>query len=519
MIIAFEHAILAFSILLYISILMGKIGYKLGVPTLLLFLLVGMVAGSEGFGIQFDNITTVQNIGTLALCIILFSGGLDTRYQDIKPIMRQGILLATVGVLLTALTMAVFIYVLLDNFFPDIQFTFLESLLLASVMSSTDSASVFSILRSRGLSLKHNLRPMLELESGSNDPMAYMLTIVLIQVISPQTLDVWGIIPDFILQKLSIAPSGFLSIAILFTLQLALGAIGGFLLGRLFVRIINRINIQHDSLYPILILASALFIFSFTAFIGGNGFLAVYLGGLVVGNHRIIHKRTSKDFFEGFAWLMQIVMFLTLGLLVNPSELVPIIGAGFVLAFGLIFLARPISVILCLFPFKNMMIKDRVYVSWVGLRGAVPIIFAIFPLAHDIPGAKMMFNIVFFITIVSLLVQGTSLPWFADMLKLTNKIHLRKRLQHFDVAFSEDVKSIMTEVNVCENCLLSGNHVMDLPIPDSCLIVMIKRGNKYILPKGNTPLQVDDKLLVLSDDEENIHELQQILSFPNIPQD
>jgi cell volume regulation protein A len=471
------------------------VGYKLGVPTLLLFLLVGMVAGNDALGwVHFSNFTTAQNIGTVALCIILFSGGLDTQYDEIKPILKQGIVLATLGVLLTAVTMGVFIYVLLDNFFPSIHLTFLESLLLASVMSSTDSASVFSILRARGLSLKHKLRPMLELESGSNDPIAYMLTIVIIQIITAETVGFWGITWTFVM-------------------QFALGIIGGVVLGKLFVRIINKINIQYDSLYPILLLTGALFIFSFTSFVGGNGFLAVYLGGLVIGNKKFVHKRTSKDFFEGIAWLMQIVMFLTLGLLVNPSELVPVMGAGLVMAFGLILLARPISVIICLLPFRKMMNKDRAYVSWVGLRGAVPIIFAIYPLVHNIPNANIMFNFVFFITLVSLLVQGTSLAWFADLLKLSNQTLKRKKLQHFDVAFSEDVKSVMTEINIGTACLKKkvGTRIMDLPIPNSCLVVMIKRDNKYILPKGSTPLQVDDKLLILTDQEEHIEDLHDLL--------
>jgi len=271
--------------------------------------------------------------------------------------------------------------------------------------------------------------------------------------------------------------------------------------------------VQYDSLYPILLLAGALFIFSSTTLAKGNGFLAVYIGGLVIGNSRFVHKRTTKDFFDGMTWLMQIVMFLTLGLLVNPSELLPIVGAGLLMAFGLIFFARPIAVILCLLPFKKMMNKDRAYISWVGLRGAVPIIFAIFPMVYDVPHAKTMFTIVFFITLVSLLVQGTSLSWIADKLKLTNKIHVRKQLQYFDVAFSEDVKSIMTEMNVSEDLLVHGNCIMNLPIPEHCLVVMIKRGSKYILPKGNTPLQEDDKLLVLTDDEGTLIELHEALNF------
>ncbi|MCL2027047.1 MAG: potassium/proton antiporter [Bacteroidales bacterium] len=491
--VTFEHSILIFSCLLFISIWVGKIGYKFGVPTLLLFLLVGMVAGNEGLGIEFDNIVTAQHIGEMALCIILFSGGLDTQYKEIRPIMKQGVILATLGVVLTAFAMGGFIYFVTNNFFPSIQLTFLQSFLLASVMSSTDSASVFSILRSRGLSLKNNLRPLLELESGSNDPTAYLLTIVSISLITGQTV-------------------GFLDASFSFILQFVLGVIGGLAIGWLFVRLINKINVHNNALYPVLLLAGALFTFSFTTFVGGNGFMAVYVGGLVIGNHKFVQKRISKDFFDGIAWLMQIVMFLTLGLLVTPSELIPIAGAGLVLAIGLILLARPLPVILCLLPFRKMGVKDKAYVSWVGLRGAVPIIFAILPLAYGVPHAQTMFNIVFFITLVSLLVQGTSLAWVADKLKLSNPSVTRERMKHFDVGFSDDMSPETFEVNICENWLKEGTQIKNLPISENSLVVLVKRDNKYILPKGQTELQVDDKLLILTDtDDENIHELQEML--------
>src|SRR5690606_34502105 len=255
---------------------------------------------------------------------------------------------------------------------------FMASLLLGSTMSSTDSASVFSILRSKGLHLKNNLRPMLELESGSNDPMAYVLTITLISIVSMDS-----------------EPSYLMAFGNLMV-QLIVGGVAGYFLGRLAVFSINKVDIDNKSLYPILVFTFCIFIFSFTYFIKGNGFLAVYIGGLVIGNSRFVHKRSALNFFDGIAWMSQLLMFLSLGLLVNPHELVPIIVPGLIISLLMIFVTRPLSVFLCLLPFRKMPLKDKTFVAWVGLRGAVPIIFAIMLLAADIPHARLMFNIVFF---------------------------------------------------------------------------------------------------------------------------
>ena len=398
MVISPENILLVGAILLFLSVLVGKTGAKFGVPALLLFLGVGMLAGSDGFGIYFDSPQIAQFIGTVALCIILFSGGMDTHYREIKPILAPGVTLATLGVLMTTIITGLFIYSLSDLLPGNFQLGLLESMLLAAVMSSTDSASVFSILRSKGISLKERLRPTLELESGSNDPMAYMLTILLIQVIEIGVID-W---PH--------------SIVLLF-MQLSIGAAAGFALGYAIVWIINRINVPNESLYPVLLFSCVFFVFAFTNLLQGNGYLAVYIAGLVVGNRKLVHKRSLTTFFDGFTWLFQIVMFLTLGLLVNPSELPAVAGVGLLVAIFMIVVSRPISVFACLLPFRRFTTRARVYISWVGLRGAVPIIFATYPLmSAEIPNARMIFNIVFFITIVSLIVQGTSVSFVARLL-------------------------------------------------------------------------------------------------------
>lgn len=479
------------SVLLFISVIAGKAGYKFGVPALLLFLGVGMIFGSDGLGIQFHNPHEAQFIGVVALSIILFSGGMDTKFSEIKPIAGPGIILATIGVLATTFITGGFIYYV-SRYIPNCpNLTIMESMLLAAVMSSTDSASVFSILRTKGLGLKQRLRPVLELESGSNDPMAYMLTILLIQIIQIGEFDAWQSI-------------GMLLI------QLSVGALSGYILGQITVWVMNRINIDNQSLYPVLLLAFAFFIFSFTDLLKGNGYLAVYIAGLVVGNKKIVHKRSTATFFDGFSWLFQIVMFLTLGLLVNPSELLPVIGIGLLIGIFMIIFARPVSVFLCLLPFRKFTTKARIYISWVGLRGAVPIIFATYPLIAGLDNSKFIFNIVFFITIISLLIQGTTVSAMARWLGLDSKDEMKKE---FDVSLPDEIKSSMSEIQITESALLNGNKLMNLTLPDNTLAVMVKRDHKYFVPKGHTIIKPGDKLLVISDNDEELKKAYESLGI------
>lgn len=492
MVISPENILLVGAILLFLSVLVGKTGAKFGVPALLLFLGVGMLAGSDGFGIYFDSPQIAQFIGTVALCIILFSGGMDTHYREIKPILAPGVTLATLGVLMTTIITGLFIYSLSDLLPGNFQLGLLESMLLAAVMSSTDSASVFSILRSKGISLKERLRPTLELESGSNDPMAYMLTILLIQVIEIGVID-W---PH--------------SIVLLF-MQLSIGAAAGFALGYAIVWIINRINVPNESLYPVLLFSCVFFVFAFTNLLQGNGYLAVYIAGLVVGNRKLVHKRSLTTFFDGFTWLFQIVMFLTLGLLVNPSELPAIAGVGLLVAIFMIVVSRPISVFTCLLPFRRFTTRARVYISWVGLRGAVPIIFATYPLmSAEIPNARMIFNIVFFVTIVSLLVQGTTVSAMARWLGLVGK---SEEKEIFNVALPDEIKSAMSEIELTDEALSGGNKLMNLSLPDNTLVVMVKRREQYFVPKGHTHLQSGDRLLVISDNDEELRKSYESLGI------
>ena len=477
-----EFVLLILSILFFASILAGKAGSRFGVPALLLFLGVGMLFGSDGLGIHFDNIKLAHMIGTVALSAILFSGGLDTKIEDIKPVLGPGVTLATLGVLLTAVITGLTLYLLID---PRLGLGVMGCLLLASTMSSTDSASVFSILRGKGLHLKHNLRPTLELESGANDPMAYVLTTTFI------TLVLQGGEPHY----------GNALLVLL--LQLLIGAVAGWCFGKGLVWIINRINMDNQALYPILVLSGCFFVFAATYYLHGNSYLAVYVAGLVVGNSRFVHKRSTRSFFDGVSWIAQLSMFLTLGLLVNPSELREVWVPGLIISLVMIFVSRPLAVFVSLSPFRSYTFRDRLLVSWVGLRGAVPIIFAILCRASDVPHSDVMFNIVFLCTLVSLIVQGTTLPLVSRWLGVseTPKAKRQGPSQDFDIDFPEEIKSAITEATVTEKMLTLGTRMMDFRLPEKTLVIMVKRGDNYFVPTGKTHLHVGDRLMLLSDNQ------------------
>ncbi|REG87669.1 potassium/proton antiporter [Winogradskyella sediminis] len=480
-----ENILLIGSLLLFISIIVGKTSYKFGVPTLLLFLAIGMLAGSDGLGgIRFDDPKLAQFIGIVSLNFILFSGGLDTNFKAIKPILREGLVLSTLGVFLTAAGLGVFVYVVTD-------FTIYESLLLGSIVSSTDAAAVFSILRSKNLALKTNLRPTLELESGSNDPMAYVLTLACLSLVINQDQSVFNML-------------------LMFFQQMILGGVAGFAFGRLSKIIINRIKLGFEGLYPVLVIALMFITFSATDFVGGNGFLAIYICAVYLGNQDLIHKSTILKMFDGIAWLMQIVLFLTLGLLVFPSQIVPYMGIGLLISIFLILVARPAAVFISLMFFK-MKLKRRFYISWVGLRGAVPIVFATYPLLAGIDKANMIFNIVFFISVTSVLIQGTTLSLFAKWLNvaLPEKV---KPIAENDRYILNLPKSAMEEIVIPSQSFAVGKRIIDLHFPTSAFIVMIKRNDKFVRPGGSTIIEANDTLVVLLDNEDSLQEVNAILN-------
>lgn len=479
-----ENILLVGSLLLLVSIFAGKTSYKFGVPVLLLFLGIGMLAGSDGIGgIRFNDPQLAQFIGIVSLNFILFSGGLDTSWKGVKPILWEGIALSTLGVLFTATSLGTFVWLITD-------FTIYESLLLGSIVSSTDAAAVFSILRSKSLALKTNLRPTLELESGSNDPMAYVLTIAFLTLVVHQD-------------------QSFLSIIPLFLQQMILGGLAGFAFGILSKYTINKIKLDFEGLYPVLVIALMFLTFSATDFVGGNGFLAIYICAVYLGNQDLIHKKTIMKMFDGLAWLMQIVLFLTLGLLVFPFEIIPYIGIGLLISVFLILVARPIGVFLSLMFFK-MKLRRRFYISWVGLRGAVPIVFATYPLLAGIDKANMIFNIVFFISVTSILIQGTTLSIVAKWLNVASP-EQTKRLTTVDLLLAENPKAAMKEMLITSDCFAVDKKIVDLSFPTNAIIAMIKRDGTYIIPNGSTKIEARDTLIVLADKEIIFDQVQKTL--------
>ena len=477
-----ENILLVGAMLLFAAVFAGKAAYRLGAPALLLFLGVGMLFGYNDF-IMFDSAGVAQFVGMIAMCIILFTGGMDTKFSEIKPVLAPGIVMATMGVMLTALCVGGFIYLLAPQL--GIELTLSLSLLMAATMSSTDSASVFSILRSKKQGLQQNLRPLLELESGSNDPMAYILTVMLVGIVSDgAAVDWWEAIKTFVIQML-------------------VGAGLGYGFGRVTVWIMNRINIRNiPSLYSVLLLACAFFTFSFTSMLYGNGYLAVYIAGLVVGNYRIAYRNMLGTFFDSFTWLLQIVLFLALGLFVDIEELLQhdVVVMGLAVGLFMIFVARPFATFVCMAPFRKFTFKARSYISWVGLRGAVPIIFALYPITNGIENADYLFNVVFLVTIVSLLVQGTTVSGMANILGLSYE----EPESTFKLTVPDHIRSEFSEIGVTASMLHNGDTLKDIQLPGHTLVVMVCRGGKYFVPKGYTQLQSGDKLLVVSDDNEEL---------------
>ncbi len=490
MIVTIENILLIGSLLLFISIIAGKTSYKFGVPILLLFLAIGMLAGSEGIvGIRFSDPKVAQFIGIVSLNFILFSGGLDTSWNTVKPVLRQGVVLSTLGVLLTALSLGTFVWLITN-------FTLYESMLLGSIVSSTDAAAVFSILRSKSLALKSNIRPTLELESGSNDPMAYVLVIVFLTLVVNQDQSLASVIPIFLQQMI-------------------VGGLAGYLFGRLSKFVINKIQLDFEGLYPVLSIALMFITFSATDFAGGNGFLAIYICAVYLGNQDLIHKKTIMKMYDGLAWLMQIVLFLTLGLLVYPSQVVPYMGIGLLISVFLILVARPVAVFISLVFFR-MKLRRRAYISWVGLRGAVPIVFATYPLIAGIDKANMIFNIVFFVSVTSVIIQGTTLTLFARWLhvSLPQKV---KRVSDIEKFISEYPKETMIEIEVPTGGYAVGKKIVDLHFPQNAIIAIIKRNGKFITPGGSTILEAKDGLLVLADNAEGLHKVRDCLMSENKP--
>ena len=482
--VSFEVILVGVSLLFLASVIASKVSDRFGIPILLLFLAIGMLAGSEGIGgIYFDNPRLTQYISITDLVIILFSGGLDTRWKAIRPVFTEGMVLATLGVLLTAAIFGFVAYFVL-------KLTLLESFLIGAITSSTDAAAVFSILRSRGVALKPRLAPLLELESGSNDPMAIILTITLIGFITGASTSIVGALGQILL-------------------QLGIGVAIGWLMAKAALYMINRIKLGYEGLYDILLLALALLIYGGTTLIHGSGFLAVYVFAILLGKNDFLHKRSILRFFDSAAWVSQIILFLTLGLLVFPSRLAPVVLPGLGIALGLILIARPLAVFISLIPFKYSF-KEKVFISWVGLRGAVPIVLATYPLVAGLTNADLIFNIVFFVVVVSVLLQGTLLPMIARKLSL-ECLDPPPHQYPIEIVSGNLIESQLKEIRIPEDSTAVGKAIYELGLPPGFLVILISRGDAYIQPNGSTVLRGGDSVLSLTEDDA-YQEARQILA-------
>ncbi|MFC4454298.1 potassium/proton antiporter [Deinococcus sonorensis] len=466
--------ILIISVLLLVGLLASKLGGRLGVPGLVLFLVIGMLAGSEGpGGIQFENYHLTQAVGIITLAFILYSGGLETNWKHTRPALRGGLALATVGVLLTTSLIAVIAHLLLN-------LPWLTSFLLGAVVSSTDASAVFSVLKERALGLKGQIKPLLEFESGVNDPMAVFLVIGLTALIGH---------PD----------SSWTELLLLFARQMLLGAAVGLGLGWLAVRSFNRINLPSEGLYTVLSVALVGLVYAVTALLGGSGFLAVYIAGVVLGNSVFVHQRSLRQWHEGLTYLLEIGMFLLLGLLVFPSQVALIAVPALLISLFLMFVARPLAVFVSL-ALVRMPVHHKGMVAWVGLRGAVPIILATFPLLEELPGSHIIFNVAFFIMLTSLLIQGTTLPLVARWLKVEEQ-KAGPNTQRLLFTPTGAGKNDLVEVVVPPQSRVVGERIVDLRFPPEALILLIHRDGEYIVPNGSTMIQARDELQVLGSQE------------------
>lgn len=459
---------LAAGVLLLISVFASKTSTRYGIPVLLIFIIVGMMSGAEGpGGIHFDNPGLTHILGTISLIFILFSGGLSTHVHTVQPIWKEGITLAVAGVLISTFVMSVIIHYCLG-------WSWIASALMSATFSSTDASAVFGILKTQKLQLKPNTQALIELESGSNDPMAVFLTLTLIQLAHhPGQISGGEMLMNFFI-------------------QMSLGGLAGWFMGKGLAHLINWLDLEFEGLYPVLTIAGVICIYSLTEFCGGNGFLSVYLAGLSLAGEKYFSKKTLTVFHDGLAWLMQVAMFLTLGLLVNPSEVTPTMGEGIVLAVLLLLVARPISVFLCLFKFKYSL-REMLFVSWGGLRGAVPVILATYLLVNNVPGSKTMFNLVFFIVVFSMLVQGTTLKFMSKFLGMQEPLKFFRQLPFKSRSDHRD----FVEFEVTEGSPLLGKNILQLDPPMPVLVVLIHRNDEDFMPKGNTDIELHDKLVCL----------------------
>jgi cell volume regulation protein A len=467
--------LIAIPALLILSVVISKGAGRFGIPALSMFLLIGMAVGREGpGGVRFSNYVLAQTLGIIALIQILHSGGLSTRLEDVRALRWSALALSTFGVVIATAMIGAFSVRFLG-------LDWLHGLLLGAAVSSTDVAAVFTILRSRNVSLQGRIRPLLELESALNDPMTVFLSVGFLQlIVRPQDASYVRLIPTFFQQMI-------------------VGTLAGIGAGHATRWSINWIKLEFEGLYPVLSVALVVLTYGVTQGIGGSGFLAVYVSGIVLGNVNYVHKRSLTVFHDGLAWLMQIAMFLTMGLLVLPSELTRMAVSGIALSAFLVFVARPASVLVCLTPFR-FSLREQLMVSWAGLRGAVPIVVATYPLIAGVPEAKPIFNLVFFVVFISVLLQGTTIPRVSQWLQVASPLVKRFRYP-IEYNPTADLKNELVEVPVPAGSPVVGRSLVEIKLPTGALIVLIRRGDETFVPRGGTQIDAGDTLLVLAERE------------------
>lgn len=458
-------------LVLIICITSTKVLYKFGVPILLIFIVLGMLFGSDGLvGIYFDNFELTSQLCSIGLVFIMFYGGFGTNWKMAKPVAIPSILMSSLGVIVTAGLTGLFCNLIIKT-------TLLEGLLIGAVVASTDAASVFTILRAQKLNLKGSLASLLEVESGSNDPIAYMMTITVLTIMkNAGELSLSKIVP-------------------MIFMQIIFGLVIGFLLAKGTVYILRYSNFEIEGFYTIFIMAVAILSYSFSELLGGNRYLSVYIAGIIIGNSKIPHKKSIFHFFDGVSWIMQIALFFMLGLLSFPSKLSYVTGIAISISIFMIFVARPMATFIILSPFKFTR-NEKFFISWVGLRGAASVVFAILAVTYGVSIENDIFHIIFFIALFSVSIQGTFIPKIANLLNLVDNEEKSSVLKTF-TDYTGAINTDLLEVNVTEKSKWANKTIMDANIPEEILIVMIKRKNNILVPKGATIIKAGD-ILVLS---------------------
>ena len=467
-------------LVLIICITSTKVLYKFGVPMLFIFIVLGMLFGSDGLvGIYFDNFELTKQLCSLALVFIMFYGGFGTKWKLAKPVATPSILMSSLGVIITAGLTGLFCYLVVKT-------SMLEGLLIGTIVASTDAASVFAVLRAQKLNLKGSLASFLEVESGSNDPIAYMSTLIILSMMEN---------------------GGALSLSIVVPLvikQILFGLVIGLLLAKVTVFILRHANFEIEGFYAILVTAVAILSYSLSEFLGGNGYLSVYITGIIIGNSKIPKKKSMFHFFDGISWIMQIGLFFILGLLSFPSKIPYVTGTAISISLFMIFIARPLATFLILSPFK-FTVKEKLLISWVGLRGAASVVFAIFAVTYGVNFVNDIFHIIFFIALFSVVIQGTLIPTLANKLDLVNNEEEGSVLKTF-TDYTEEINSELLEFTITEESNLKNKMIMDANIPEEILIVMIKRGNQVLVPKGSVLIKEGDKLVLSGNNIEQLIE-------------